>query len=248
MRDFRGALYRRRLARELAEHAPQPREEPLAGIVARIERQARRRHARARLAAAAGLSAALAAALGSVGGIGYAATAVGQAAGTVKKIVTPKQRQQPITVLSLTAGGDQYRPGFGFGDPNHNHTGPPGLQRSGGPAAPPLRAIAAGSLGRNVGTQITLDEQAVLWISVVDRTGRPLLLTQRSKRGGSVVGEGITGPQVKFIKYVMLVPRTIPLRLRVPSNLLRRGQSYRIRIVAVDHQGNKTTTFVPFTG
>ena len=24
------------------------------------------------------------------------------------------------------AGGDQYRPGYGFGDPNHTHYGPPG--------------------------------------------------------------------------------------------------------------------------
>ena len=45
----------------------------------------------------------------------------------------------------------------------------------------------------------------------------------------------------------MLVPRTIPLALRVPSNLLQRGQTYTIRVIAVDAQGNKTRSEIPFT-
>ena len=55
------------------------------------------------------------------------------------------------------------------------------------------------------------------------------------------------GPQTKTIHYVMLVPRTIPLALRVPSNLLQRGQTYTIRVIAVDAQGNKTRSEIPFT-
>ena len=50
----------------------------------------------------------------------------------------------------LTAGGDQYRPGYGFGDENHNHTGPPGLSGKGGEKTPPAQTeleLATGFLG-----------------------------------------------------------------------------------------------------
>jgi hypothetical protein len=46
---------------------------------------------------------------------------------------------------------------------------------------------------------------------------------------------------------VMLVPRTIAVQIRVPANLLKKGQSYRIRIIAVDAQGNKTISYINFT-
>jgi hypothetical protein len=83
---------------------------------------------------------------------------------------------------------------------------------------------------------------------VVDSTNRRLLLTQRSKRGGSKVGAPIAGPQTKVIQYAVLVPRTIPIQLRVPANLLDRKLTYRIRIVAVDPQGNRSTVLIPFHG
>ena len=66
--------------------------------------------------------------------------------------------------------------------------------------------------------QITVDEQAALYFSVLDSNGNQLLLTQR----GSKIGGAVEGPQVKTIHYVMLVPRTIPVRIRVPANLLQR--------------------------
>jgi hypothetical protein len=91
--------------------------------------------------------------------------------------------------------------------------------------------------------QITVDEQAALYFSVLDANDTQLLLTQRGTR----IGGKVEGPQVKTIHYVMLVPRTIPVQLRVPANLLVKGQTYRIRIIAVDAQGNKTTTFISFT-
>ncbi|MEA2425822.1 MAG: hypothetical protein QOH13_2232, partial [Thermoleophilaceae bacterium] len=64
---------------------------------------------------------------------------------------------------------------------------------------------------------------------------------------GSKIGGRVDGPQVKTIHYVMLVPRSIPVQIRVPANLLAKGETYRIRIIAVDAQGNKTVSFISFT-
>ena len=69
------------------------------------------------------------------------------------------------------------------------------------------------------------------------------MLTQR----GSRIGLGVEGPQTKTIHYVMLVPRSVPVQLRVPANLLKRGETYRIRVIAVDAQGNKTRFEIPFS-
>ena len=199
-----------------------------------------------RLALAGGLSAVMLLALGSVGGISYAANAAKEAAHVVRKAVAPKAGQKAIVVKGISAGGDQYQPGYGFGDPNHNHAGPPGQERAGGEAAPPLRARAAGPLAKTVNTTVSIDEQAALFISVVDSAGTPLLLTQESKRGGSKVGAGIAGPQTKFIRYTLLVPRAFPLALRIPANLLEAGKTYSIRIVAIDADGNRSELRIPF--
>jgi hypothetical protein len=218
------------LERFLAAPAPKPR--------AQLPRP------QARLALAATLTLALAAGLGATGSLSYAASSI---AGAVRQVTASRA---PIVVRGLSAGGDQYRPGFGFGDPNHNHSGPPGLKRmdkSGGSLAPPLQATPApDGFGSVISTQINFDEQAHLYLSVVDGTGTPLLLTQRSRHGGSSVGGTLAGPQTKVIQYVVLVPRTIPISLRVPSSQLERGHTYRLRVVAVDPQGNRSVLYLPF--
>lgn len=201
-----------------------------------------------RIALAGAMTALMLVALGSVGGISYAANAANGALKAVKKAVAPQAGRQAIVLQGISAGGDQYRPGFGFGDPNHNHTGPPGLQRQGGEAAPPLRARPTpDGKARLVGTTVTFDEQAALFISVIDANGRELLLTQQSKRGGSRIGAGIEGRQTKFIRYTLLVPRAVPFQLRIPANLLKAGQQYSMRIVAIDPAGNKSTLLISFS-
>jgi len=169
--------------------------------------------------------------------------------------------QGAIAVSGITSGRDQYRPGYGWGDPNHNHTGPPGICR--GTANPPDRANTPGcppaalapplqarrtndGLAAVVRTTVTISEQASLSIAVVDRAGKKLLLTQSSRRGGSTVGQGVEGPQTKVIRYQMLVPRALPVQLRIPVNLLRPGQLYRIVIQATDPQGNRRAITIPF--
>jgi hypothetical protein len=202
-----------------------------------------------RVALLAAMTVAGAACLGATGSLSYAASTLHAVAGVAHRVGTP---QRAIVARGLTAGGDQYQAGYAFGDPEHNHDGPPGIVREAtdaGPAAAPLLPEpAVGGSAKLVGTSIAFDEQVHLWISVIDPGNRPLLLTQHSKRGGSSVGRGLTGPQTKFIQYAVLVPRVIPMRLRVPSNLLEPGVRYRIRIVAIDPQGNRSQVLIPFSG
>src|SRR5207249_1701934 len=118
-----------------------------------------------RLAVPVGLTAAMVAALAAVGGVGYAATSVEHAAVAVAHVFVPAHQTRPIVVSGLSAGNDQYRPGFGWGDPNHIHTGPPGLVKKGGAFAPPLVPTIKGPTAF-VSTNFTLDEQAHLTLSV----------------------------------------------------------------------------------
>lgn len=195
---------------------------------------------RARLGFAGVLTASLVVMLAAFGGIGYAASAAEQAVHAVHRVVSP---QSAVVVKGLSAGGDQYRPGYGWGDKNHNHTGPPGLKRKGGAFQPILTTKAVdGGKAQLVSTNLVLDEQAHLWISVISPKGKALLLTQK----GSKVGKGVHGKQTKFIQYLALVPRTFPLSLRIPANLLVQGQTYRIRVLAKDPQGNKRLLIIPF--
>ena len=206
-----------------------------------------------RAAAAVLVTAPLLIGLASTGGLSYAATRVEHAARSVSGATTAKHR---VVLLHLTAGSDQYEPGYGFGDPNHNHAGPPGLiredirvrdlSRPQSLALPPLRDRGSrDGLGLLVTTAFNIDEQAHLYISVIDASGTPLLLTQDSKRGGSLVGKPLTGPQTKFIQYAVLIPRTIPLTLRIPANLVAAGRTYRIRISATDPSGDKSSLLIP---
>jgi len=206
-----------------------------------------------RAAAALLITAPLVIALASTGGLSYAASSVDHAARSVSGATSATHK---VVLLHLTAGSDQYEPGYGFGDPSHNHAGPPGLIREGlrtrdlspaqSLALPPLRDQSSrDGLGVLVTTAFNVDEQAHLYISVVDRSGRPLLLTQRSRRGGSIVGKQLTGPQTKFIQYAVLIPRTIPLTLRIPANLVAAGRAYKIRISATDPSGNKSSLLIP---
>ena len=227
---------RRRLERLLREARPVPSQQLMHALEPR-RRQAPRRQ----FAFAAALTAVLAIALSAVGGVSYAANAVNHAVEAAAKVVTHKA---PANVQIISAGGDQYRPGYGFGDPNHNHSGPPGLEKGKpGETAPPAQLTRITRKAAIVSTSITVDEQAALYFAIVDANGDPLLLTQK----GSKFAGKIDGPQTKTIHYVMLVPRTLSFALRIPANLLTPGATYRIRVIAVDADGNKSTTFIPFT-
>ncbi|HEV7641215.1 MAG TPA: hypothetical protein VGO39_10155 [Gaiellaceae bacterium] len=231
----------RLLEDELRSQRPAASAALTASIVAGLAPQRTPRR-RPQSAFAVALTLGLASALAWVGGVSYAASAVTHAAGAAKSIVVTRVH---VVGAGITAGGDQYKPGYGFGDQNHNHDGPPGIaDGKPGQKSPPTQAAPAPDKKAVLtSAQITVDEQAALYFSVLDAKGNQLLLTQR----GSTIGGKVDGAQVKTIHYVMLVPRTIPVQIRVPANLLAKGETYRIRIIAVDAQGNKTRTFISFT-
>ena len=228
----------RALERSLRRERPRPSASLMSSL-------APTRSRRGQLVVAVALSATLAVALASVGGVSYAANAVSHVAAAAQKIVSPASTKGVVVVKGLSAGGDQYKPGYGFGDPNHTHTGPPGLTNGKpGEKTPPaqVRRIAGGKAVL-VSTSITCDEQAALYLSVLDPQGNQLLLTQR----GTKVGSKVAGPQTKTIHYVMLVPRSIPIQLRIPANLLVPGRTYTLRVIAISPFGNKATTSIKFT-
>jgi hypothetical protein len=200
-----------------------------------------KRSDRRRAGFAVSITVVLVGALSLVGGVSYAANSVSHAVKAAVKIVAPKATHGVVVVKGLNAGGDQYKPGFGFGDPNHNHSGPPGLTGKAGEKTPPAQTATVGSTIKVV-TRIRVDEQAAIYISVLDATGNRLILNQ----DGSKIGTPVTGKQVKTIHYVVLVPRSIPIQLLVPGNLLVKGQTYTIHVIAVDAQGNKSSTDIPF--
>ena len=233
-----------KLEGELRAARPRPSDELVSRIEGRIraERPTLAHRGSMRIALPVALTAAMVGALAAVGGVSYAATSVEHAFTAVSKAFVPQKAHQGVIIQGLSSGGDQYQPGFGFGDDNHNHDGPPGLQKKGGEFAPPLTAKIQGNAAV-VSTSFTIDEQAHLFISVINKkTGEELLITQTKSK----VGNALNGVQAKNLNYLVLVPRTIPLKLAVPVNLLAPGQTYAIRVIARDPQGNKTTLLVPF--
>ena len=227
----------RKVERRLRAERPAPSAELMRSL-------APRRVRRPQFAFAGALTVALAISLSAVGGVSYAANAVNSVVKAAQKIVAPKSNHLVFTINAPNSGGDQYRPGFGFGDPNHNHTGPPGVVNgTAGAKAPPAQVKRVDAKGTTVTTSITVDEQAALYFSVLDSSGTQLLVTQK----GSKIGNGLEGVQAKSIHYAMLVPRTLAFSLRIPANLLTAGQTYSIRVIAVDAQGNKSETKIPFT-
>jgi hypothetical protein len=217
---------------------PRPREAFVEALSVHVrESRTNRRRRPARVAVAAALSLGMLAALGAVGGLGSAANAAKNVAFAV---VAPNKPDSATTLWKVSAGGDQYRPGYGWGDKNHNHTGPPGLARKGSLA--PILQARRGPLGSTVTTGINVDEQADLFVSVIGPRGNAAVLSQRRSR----IGQGVSGPNTTAIRYRVLVPRTIPIVLNIPRGQLVAGAVYRIRIVARDPDGNSRTMYIRF--
>jgi hypothetical protein len=228
------------LENELRAARPEAPAELVSALTERVAAEPPSRRGAFRLAFAGGLTVTMLVGLAAVGGVSYAATAAADAARTIEKVLTPAAGNEAIVVRGLTAGGDQYRPGFGWGDENHNHTGPPGLTRRGKAR---VRPNPNDERFVRVSTTIGVDEQARLTVSVETAGGKELLLSQRH----SNVGRGVDGPATKNIRYSVLVPRDgIPVDLSIPRNLLRPGVTYFIVIRATDPDGNVTTLRIPF--
>jgi hypothetical protein len=234
------------LEADLRAHRPEPRDEFLSSLAGRVGEPERRRPSFARsprLAFAGAVTAAMLGAVAAFGGFGYAATAVTQAFDSVQQLVAASDEADAVAVRGLSASGDQYQPGYAWGDPSHNHDGPPGLVRQGGEFAPPLQAACRGGTAR-VQARLVIDEQADLRVSVLDAEGNRLLLVQE----GSRVGGDLSGPRARTLRYRLLVPRAFRITLLIPCGLLEEGRIYRIRVAATDPGGETSTIVVPFVG
>jgi hypothetical protein len=236
-----------RLEGELRARRPRPSDELVSRIEGHIRSDQPARVRRSfRVAVPVTLTAVMIGALASVGGVSYAATSVGHAVKAVSHVFSPAKSHVTLTIAGGTAGGDQYQPGFGFGDPEQNHDGAPAINEGGsdnaGAFTPPLTPKIVGKASI-VTASFTIDEQAHLFISVIDKkTGKQLLITQTKSK----IGSKLKGVQSKNINYLVLVPRTIPLKLAIPSNLLIAGHTYAIQIIARDPQKNKKKLLIDF--
>ncbi|TML91281.1 MAG: hypothetical protein E6G08_00605 [Actinobacteria bacterium] len=230
------------LEAELRALRPEPRPEFSAMLADRVRSE--RRGARGgsfRLAFAGVLTAAMVTSLAAFGGLGYAASGVTHVAKSVVQLVSPTKKIAPLAVGSATSGSDQYRPGYGFGDPNHVHTGPPGQNKKGGPFAPPLTPACHGAVC-TLSTTVTIDEQAHEFISVLIG-GKKIPIIQR----GSRFGGPLEGVPAKTLNYLVLIPGSRLLKLNIPRSLVPAAGRGQIRLIARDPDGNKSTLLIPFT-
>jgi hypothetical protein len=241
-----GFLRRRNgLGQELRGARPRPTEPLVRSIESRIEAaRPRPRRRLMRFAPAVAFTAVLVGAIAATGGIGYAAAGVQQVANSVSNVLVARShRHRARKARHLSSGHDQYKPGYGWGDPNHTHTGPPGLHRHG------RKHLVAHRHGRfaTVNTRFSVDEQAHLYISVTTGRGKSakrLLISQKHSR----VGQGVKGRPTKNLSYLMLIPRTMGLKLAIPKGLLSHGHRYYISITARAPNGRRAHLFIPFTG
>ncbi len=228
-------FHNRRLEAELRSSRPEP---PPALVGALAAALPARRSPVARVVLASALTLTMLSGLAVVGGLGHAATAVERA--TLAHVSAQRSTVRSASVVGGTSSGsDQYRPGFGFGDAEHVHNGPPGLAQLG-----PLEVKKIpGAPAVLVTTHFSVDEQAHLFIHLFGPDGKQVLITPK----GSRVGGTVTGGQDKTIQYLELIPRVMTLTLRVPLNLVKRGRRYTINIVAVSPLGERAALNISFT-
>lgn len=65
---------------------------------------------------------------------------------------------------------------------------------------------------------------------------------------GSKVGTAVSGGQTKTIRHTVRIPRSIPITLRIPADLLKPGEVYTVRVVAIDPGGERSEILIPFIG
>ena len=126
-----------------------------------------------------------------------------------------------------------------FGDPTRNHVGAPTLKQVGSTITPQTTANST-----KVPFSFWVDEQAAVYISIYDSQGNPVWI---KTTGTTVRDHPYSGKTVHAFHTVILRPGLIKTMLNVPAGTLKPGQTYKIRITAVDFDGHKVTEFTTFT-
>jgi hypothetical protein len=52
---------------------------------------------------------------------------------------------------------------------------------------------------------------------------------------------------VRALHLAILRPGTIKTGLRIPAGVLESGETYKVRVTAIDFDGHKTVSYVTFT-
>lgn len=92
-----------------------------------------------------------------------------------------------------------------------------------------------------------VNEQASLHLSILEGSQKIAILAGKGTR---IRGDLIrSGDPVKNVHVTILRPGTVKVQLHVPPSAdLVSGQKYRLRVWAIDPDGNKTVGYIPFTG
>lgn len=143
-----------------------------------------------------------------------------------------------LHVLTLRTGAlGLFRPGD-WGDPRFTSERGPRLLRADDRSVP--LSTRPARPGVTVTTRFSVDEQAHLYVSVLDPHSRALLLLHT----GSILGTRLSGGSTRTLQALALSPGARPLRL----HLARRpasGGTYRIRVVASDPYGRRALLEIP---
>jgi len=142
---------------------------------------------------------------------------------TIFAVVSP-------AVIRISASGKRTPPaGSGkFGDPTLNHPGPPGLSQ----IAVKASRIAHGADQLKLG--LSVDEQAKLSLVLFGPSGVAVPLTSNGRRS--------TSPQLTVLR-----PGKVQLALGTAAGELKPGAVYRLRLSALDFDGNQTVRYADVT-
>ena len=127
-----------------------------------------------------------------------------------------------------------------FGDPTRNHVGAPVLKQVGSKISPQhsLQSV-------KVPFNFSVDEQSAVYVSIYNAKGNPVMIRTT---GTKVRGHAYSGKAVHTLHFVVLRPGQINTLLNVAPGTFKAGQTYKIRITAIDFDGHKVTEFTTFTG
>jgi len=127
-----------------------------------------------------------------------------------------------------------------FGDPTLMQFGKATLKQVGD-----VSVRSLGSNGAVVPATFFINEQASIHLSIFKGKQKIGIMKKGTRVRGRVIH---SGGLVKNLHVTILRPGTIKVQLHVPAGRLVPGQKYRLRVWAIDPDGNKTVGYIPFTG